>query len=72
MKNVLIFIVGLLMGVLLLPMILEWLGLPSGGELLERVLGEPNAVTIPIVIVSMILLFYLIIRGLFKQAKKEK
>jgi hypothetical protein len=71
-KMLLFFIAGFVLGIFILPMIQKSLGFPSSAEVLERVFGEPNAVTIPIVILLTMLFIYLTGRGLFKQAKKEK
>ncbi|GGA85657.1 FeoB-associated Cys-rich membrane protein [Ornithinibacillus halotolerans] len=66
-KNQLLFTLGLVIGMFILPSILEWFGLPTFFDFLTLVFGEPNVANrIVVGLIVLILVFYSI-RYLFKR-----
>lgn len=62
---------GFVIGLFILPVLLEWLGFSfSVADLIVLILGEPNTVN-RIIVLSFLLLFLIfIVRGFFKQYNK--
>ena len=42
-KDILYLFLGILTGILIIPGVLQWLGIPSYDKFLQMFLGEPNA-----------------------------
>jgi uncharacterized membrane protein YuzA (DUF378 family) len=68
-KNTLFFTLGILIGMFLLPGILEWLGLPSFANVLTKIFGEPNAINRVVVGLLGVLIIFFFIKVFLK--KKE-
>ncbi|MFD2629984.1 hypothetical protein [Oceanobacillus kapialis] len=72
MKVFLTFGIGFIMGVFITPLLLEWLNLPSFGNLLTSILGEPTPVKNFFVLTFGVILLIFTGRWLYKQAKEER
>lgn len=68
---VLNLLLGFMIGLLILPSLLEWLGFPfSFADVLELVFGEPNGMNRIIVIVLLVIFLFFAIRNFYRQYKK--
>ncbi|PAV28914.1 hypothetical protein CIL05_14925 [Virgibacillus profundi] len=61
---------SLIIGLFILPAILNWLGLPSGSDVLAFIFGEPNVINRIVVALIGIILLFLVTRGFYKEYKK--
>lgn len=55
-------ILGILFGILLLPGIFKWVGIPTFDKLLHTVLGSPNTVNIVLAILLTITLVFIVLK----------
>lgn len=70
-RMVFIYASGFIIGLFIIPSILNWLGLPSPiASILFFVFGEPTPLKIVIVSFICILIIYPIVRSFYKQYKK--
>lgn len=69
MKKYGLFILGIVIGVSIVNGVLKWLNIPTYDQLLEMILGKPNALNIFIAIIITGVLIYLIIGGISKFKK---
>lgn len=56
------FVSGILVGVLILPTIFQWLGIPTLDQLLYMIFGEPNVMNGIFVVVMAIIAIILLVR----------
>ncbi|MFB7157760.1 MULTISPECIES: hypothetical protein [unclassified Lysinibacillus] len=55
-------ILGLLSGILVLPGILKWLGIPTFAQLLYRVLGPSNTINIALALLLLTILIFIVLK----------
>lgn len=66
-KNTLFFTIGIIIGLFILPGILEWLGLPSFADVITMIFGEPNTVNRLVVGLLGVLIFFFFIKVFLKK-----
>ncbi|MFA9560455.1 hypothetical protein ACERII_24450 [Evansella sp. AB-rgal1] len=62
---------GLFLGFFVIPITMNLVGLPSGGQIIHTVLGEPNTRNLIFLNVGMIILFIFIFFFLIRTYKKH-
>ncbi|WP_047985669.1 hypothetical protein [Ornithinibacillus californiensis] len=62
-------VLGIFIGLFIIPSMLDWLGVPSLSTVFDKVLGEPNLVNSIIVFIVIGILVSILGRGLYKGYK---
>ena len=63
LKKYSLFILSIFIGVSIFNGVLKWLNIPTYDQLLEMILGKPNALNVVLAFIISSVLIYLIIKG---------